>query len=129
MAEIVSEPVSETLDEVPHTCLEELAKDIPSTGAGKSSAAKEVEGLEYDTEENREAFRRFLDTRDGGVLGEQGRANLLETARFGGDFGLSPAAVVEELTAYERAGDGTTYNERCKPPWGIDEMEKVVASS
>lgn len=129
MAEIVSEPFLGTLDEVPHTCLEELAKDIPSTGAGNSSAAKEVEGLEYDTEENRNAFRRYLNTREGGVEGERGRGNLLETARFGGDFGLSPAAVVDELTTYKRAGDGTTYNERCEPPWDISEMETVVASS
>lgn len=129
MAEIVSEPFLGTLDEVPHTCLEELAKDIPSTGAGNSSAAKEVEGLEYDTEENRDAFRQYLNTRDGGVEGERGRYNLLETARFGGDFGLSPAAVVEELTTYERAGDGTTYNERCEPPWDISKMETVVANS
>ena len=129
MAEIVSEPIFGVFEEAQYTCLEELAKDIPSTGAGNSSAAKEVEGLEYDTEENRKAFRCFLDTRDGGVEGERGRGNLLETARFGGDFGLSPAAVVEELTTYERAGDGTTYNERCEPPWDISEMETVVESS
>lgn len=130
MAEVVSEPVM-GLEVVPHGKLEELAKDAPAEQAAAGSewgGIKTVPGLELDTEENRKLYREYLRHREGGVEGDGGRGNFLETARFGGDFGLSPEAIWEELTTAED-DNGVTYNDRCEPPWEYDEALKVIRSS
>lgn len=126
-ARIESAPVSGTMDAVPSSLLVNMA------GAGEKSSfdwgdMKTVPGVEIDSEENRELFRAYLAKREGGVEHIDGHNNLLETARFGGDFGLSPEGIVEELTTAEDE-NGKTYNDRCKPHWDTEEMATVVRSS
>lgn len=130
MAEVVPEPVM-GLEVVPHEKLEELAKDVPAEQAATGfdwGGIKTIPGLERDTEENRELYREYLRHRKGGVKGDRGRDNFLETARFGGDFGLSPEVIWEELTT-AKDDNGKTYNERCAPPWEYDEALKLIRSS
>ena len=135
MAKVVSAPEPDPMDgkislvAVPHDALEALAAKAPADNAAPDwNGLKQIPGLELDTDENREQFREWLKHRAGGIEGKQGRTNLLETARFGGDFGLTADIVLEELTTAED-DNGETYNDRCDPPWELEEMATVIRSS
>ena len=135
MAKVVSAPEPDPMDgevslvALPHDALETLAARVPADNAAPDwNGLKQIPGLELDTDENREQFREWLKHRAGGIVGKQGRTNLLETARFGGDFGLTADIVLEELTTAED-DNGETYNDRCDPPWELDEMATLIRSS
>lgn len=135
MAKVVSAPEPDPMDgdvslvAVPHDALVTLAARVPADNAAPDwNGLKQIPGLELDTDDNREQFRNWLNKQPGGIEGKGGRTHLLTVARFGGDFGLTADIVLEELTTAEN-GDGKTYNDRCDPPWELDEMATLIRSS
>jgi hypothetical protein len=78
--------------------------------------------IPWDMQENIEKAEKFLKERAPAVQGRNGNQWTYDTAAFLRDFGISEAKAVDLIFA-------TGWNERCSPPWPLDELCDVIEHS
>lgn len=81
---------------------------------------REVVGTELDTKQNVERARAYLESAEVAIQGAGGDNHTFKTIAEVLDFGISVPLASELLDP---------WNERCQPPWPLDELERKVENA
>lgn len=116
-----------TIDGVPYVVRDNLPMAYVPHAVDKllkrPDQRKELQAdIELDTEANIQAGKNFLETAELAIEGQRGdETTFIVAARLVRELGLSPYA------AYELMRDH--WNERCSPPWELDELQQKVGNA
>ena len=99
----------------------------PNKNKKASIANKPARG--WDTETAISMARGFLRCRKAAIDGEGGDSWTYQTACCLRDCGVSEEKAIELMIEPTQAEDALSWNERCEPPWDLDDLRVKVANA